>query len=469
MPSYLISCQKESSLFSNSSYSGRVIVIGGGIAGLHATLILKKHGVNARIYEADRRIGGRIKTQALGGPNDVPDSELLVNSPIEVGADLIFGQHNSLYNLARNFTHAIEELPQSSQYFLNNRLIDSAALATEFVYIESIKIKEELLSYTGADKTIDDYIIERRLKEEQQLESASQINIVRSNYLQINLILNTNISFEYGLLPRDLSIHEYQKKHKIREQENGIYRLFEDPFEHALRSLYGEATADIQFRQKVTAINYSETEIELSGEGSHLPIKADKVIITVPVDVLRGISFTPEIPEHNQQGLNNIKMSGAVKVFLRFSQKFWKEDLGKLFLPYPYSFLLVHPSKEHHILILYSYGPEAEGLTSLGADGLKLTTDLLDNIFGEKVASKSLQDFRIFYWNKELSESPFIPGAYSYVEEGFPDARAQLATPIGNKIYFAGEATHTHGQASSIQGAMETGLRAAHELLNSAS
>ena len=60
-------------------------------------------------------------------------------------------------------------------------------------------------------------------------------------------------------------------------------------------------------------------------------------------------------------------MSGAFKAFLRFNQRFWSEDLGKLFLPYPYSFLIPHPSTDHHILVLYSFGNESEGLTRLGS------------------------------------------------------------------------------------------------------
>ena len=469
LPSYLISCQKEDSLFSKSAYSGRVIVIGAGVAGLHATLILKKHGVNARLYEADRRVGGRIKTQVLGAAGDVASSsDLLVHSPVEVGAEFVYGQHNSLYDLLRNFTHSIEELPKTEQYFVNSRLFDTPTLEASAVYQQYAQIKAELLNYVGQDRTIDDYVIDRRQREEQQLELSSQISIVRQNYEQIFAILNATLSSEYGILANDLAIHEYQRKTKIRSQEAGIYRLSEDPFEHAIRALYQESTIDIAYRQKVTAIDYSESEIALSVEGSKTPIMADKVIITVPIDVLRGIRFTPDLSEEKQQALDNIKMGGAVKVFLRFTQRFWSEDLGKLFIPYPYSFLVPYPSTEHHILTLYSYGSESEGLTRLGADALTLTLELLDNVFGQKIATNNLRDFRIFHWNKELSESEFIPGAYSYVEEGFLEARAQLAAPIENKIFFAGEATHTHGQASSVQGALETGVRAAHELLKNA-
>lgn len=43
---------------------------------------------------------------------------------------------------------------------------------------------------------------------------------------------------------------------------------------------------------------------------------------------------------------------------------------------------------------------------------------------------------------------------------------ADLAEPINNKVFFAGEATSTHNH-STIHGAYESGLREAEVILNS--
>jgi monoamine oxidase len=40
-----------------------------------------------------------------------------------------------------------------------------------------------------------------------------------------------------------------------------------------------------------------------------------------------------------------------------------------------------------------------------------------------------------------------------------------LADSISGKVYFAGEATHTGGHHGTLHGAMESGLRAAMEIL----
>ena len=58
---------------------------------------------------------------------------------------------------------------------------------------------------------------------------------------------------------------------------------------------------------------------------------------------------------------------------------------------------------------------------------------------------------------------PFARGAYNYVRVGGRDARATLGAPIEDALFFAGEATSHDGQGGTVNGALRTGERAAHE------
>jgi len=57
-------------------------------------------------------------------------------------------------------------------------------------------------------------------------------------------------------------------------------------------------------------------------------------------------------------------------------------------------------------------------------------------------------------------------GAYSYVAAGGDGTQAELAAPLENKLFFAGEASETTGHHATVHGAFLTGLRAAAEILN---
>lgn len=59
----------------------------------------------------------------------------------------------------------------------------------------------------------------------------------------------------------------------------------------------------------------------------------------------------------------------------------------------------------------------------------------------------------------------WIGGSYSHALPGHADARQTLAKPVGERLFFAGEATH-RTDFSTAHGAWESGLRAADEAIN---
>ena len=73
----------------------------------------------------------------------------------------------------------------------------------------------------------------------------------------------------------------------------------------------------------------------------------------------------------------------------------------------------------------------------------------------EQLASALVQD-----WHAD----PCSRGGYSYVRVGGQGAREQLAEPIEDTLFFAGEATDID-EAGTVAGALRSGARAAREAL----
>jgi monoamine oxidase len=59
---------------------------------------------------------------------------------------------------------------------------------------------------------------------------------------------------------------------------------------------------------------------------------------------------------------------------------------------------------------------------------------------------------------------PFSLGAYSYARVGGIDAARELAAPVDDTLFFAGEATEFNGHQGTVSGAIATGQRSAHEI-----
>ena len=61
---------------------------------------------------------------------------------------------------------------------------------------------------------------------------------------------------------------------------------------------------------------------------------------------------------------------------------------------------------------------------------------------------------------------PFTRGAYSYATCDTPAAVKVVTQPVGNTLFFAGEALHDGPQMGTVEGALASGLQAAKEMAN---
>ncbi len=100
---------------------GRVAIVGGGIAGLTALHHLREAGVDARLYEAGGRLGGRIFTQKTG-----------TAPAFELGAQLVNSDHHDIRALAEQFGAELVDRkaePHRSIVVTGGRTVAEAELA----------------------------------------------------------------------------------------------------------------------------------------------------------------------------------------------------------------------------------------------------------------------------------------------------------------------------------------------------
>lgn len=91
--------------------------------------------------------------------------------------------------------------------------------------------------------------------------------------------------------------------------------------------------------------------------------------------------------------------------------------------------------------------------------------DSLRTIFGRRLDYRSLLEG--FCWH-DWQRDPFACGAYSYVLANGATARHSLAQPVEDTLFFGGEACATGNEAASVGGALQSGKRAARQLLEAA-
>ena len=116
------------------------------------------------------------------------------------------------------------------------------------------------------------------------------------------------------------------------------------------------------------------------------------------------------------------------------------------------------------VLTAWAGGPKATALAGLSPSAIiDAALASLQQLFGRR--RNWLRSMIETTYTHNWQSDPFSAGAYSYVKVGGLRARQQLAKPIEQTLFFAGEATDTTGQASTVAGAIASGQRAAKQLL----
>jgi monoamine oxidase len=200
---------------------------------------------------------------------------------------------------------------------------------------------------------------------------------------------------------------------------------------------------------------------------------APRAIITLPLGVLKAnnVAFSPALPE-KQNAISFLEMGPVVRVSLCFREKFWERDsemaeLGFLFTDDPqFPTWWTSNPLPYPILTGWAAGPNAAVHTGRSDHEIgQSAVQALGRIMG--VRESELQEQLTGSFMHNWQADPFSLGAYSYTAVGGMDAARTLASPVGNTLYFAGEATNGDGYNGTVHGAIATGLRAAKELLQS--
>jgi monoamine oxidase len=230
----------------------------------------------------------------------------------------------------------------------------------------------------------------------------------------------------------------------------------------------------------VKSIKWSAGAVQVTGELCGLPFAAHatRAIITLPLGVLQqepgaagAVRFTPPL-KAKSPALRLLASGSIVKMTLRFRSAFWEQIHGGRyrgagFFHAPGAAIQTFWSTgalNAPLLVAWVGGPRARKLAR-GSNPAIVRAALasLQGIFGRAVdVAAELQGVYYHDWEHDA----YSRGAYSYVRVGGIEARAALAQPLADTLFFAGEATDTDNESGTVTGALHSGIRAANELMS---
>jgi monoamine oxidase len=428
------------------------IVIGAGAAGLAAAQGLAGRSVRVVLLEARDRIGGRVWSRP------VPRTA----TPVELGAEFIHGPGE-----------------------LTMRLLRDAGMATidtggeEWTCSKDGELRREDRDYSSfagiveaAHALADDESVDRFLRRFEGDEATREAATTMRAFVEGFDAADPAIASARAMADEWRSGVDFAIARPL-----GGYRPM---FDH-LRDTCVAAGVQMCLSTIVRRISWRRGVVAIDANccGTSRTIHARVAILTLPVGVFRhrgdetGVAFDPQLPAAKIEALRSIEMGHAVRVALWFRTAFWERirngryrDAGFFRCerqPFPTYWTQLPVRNE--LVVAWVGGPRAIALSRV-AEG-----DLIEralNGFGALFNQPELvrQEFEGGLTH-DWSRDPFARGAYSYVAVGGGDARAALAAPVDDTLFFAGEATSTDGQSGTVNGALETGERAAAEAARS--
>jgi monoamine oxidase len=430
------------------------IVIGAGAAGLAAARSLGRRGLRVVVLEARDRVGGRV------------DSRFVTRTvtPAELGAEFIHGQAKRTMALLRDAGSAAIDLGGERWDCLSNG--ELARIEGDFVSAAGIFERSRALRN---DESVDQFL--RRFDHDDSMRETVE---EARGFVEGFEAADPAVASVRAIADEWRSGADSTSARPLGGYPPLLQRMQLDCVEAGVQITLSTAVRQIAWRR--AAVSVAAT----SALGEARVIRAPAAVITLPAGVLRhrdgetAVAFDPELPVRKREALMNIEMGHVVKVVLWFRSAFWERisaaryrDAGFFHCdsgPFPTYWVQLPVRGE--LVCAWAGGPKALALhRNLTENVVELAVRGFGELLGENALTRDEFEGGLTH---DWSSDPFARGAYSYVAVGGGDARATLAAPLDGTLFFAGEATATDGQGGTVNGAIETGERAAAELLQHA-
>jgi monoamine oxidase len=405
----------------------KIIVVGGGAAGLMTARELLKQGHNVTILEADDRLGGRIHT--------IHDTSF--QQPVERGVEFIHGNLPLTIGLLKESGIDYRAVRGAMVRIVNDdwKTQDDFTIGWEELMRKMNEIKE--------DMTVNEFL-EKNFSEEKYVE-------LRKSVLRFAQGFDLADPSKASMLAlREEWMEEADEQYRIPGGFDQLVNYLEQECRKAGGLIHTSST--------VTKIRWQKNEVTVFTADKKI-YNCNKVIITVSLGLLQAdppvILFEPAINNY-LEAAKKIGFGSVVRILLQFKEPFWEEkkkNIGFLFVDEPVPTWWTQLPSSYPLLTGWAGGPQAWQLENKDDEAiLELALQSLSDVFKKSVDElrQLLTASLVANWYKD----PFAKGAYCYSMVGSTEAQKLFNDPVSNTIFFAGEAFYDGPSPGTVEAAL---------------
>ncbi|HEV3357991.1 MAG TPA: FAD-dependent oxidoreductase [Pseudonocardiaceae bacterium] len=469
----------------------RIAIVGAGISGLAAALALQDKGIAATVYEANRRVGGRMFST-------VPGSYWAAGQVSEWGGELIDTDHTVIQALAQRFGLPLDDLRAAmptgatDTYYFDGHYYPYAQAKTDFEPV-----------YAALQKDLDSFVYPVTYD-----SNSSPAGIALSNMTAYDWIENRVPGGHRSLFGRLLDVAytiEFGAQTAAQtalgligllgyQSAPGAFDMFgtSDERYHIRggnqqlpRAIAAALAPDaIQFGQRLVSLavnnDTTQTLTFTTDNGATRTVTADHTILAVPLGVMKRIDFTQaRFDARKQATYAAMPMGVNGKLQLQFGSRLWNgtgawpgRSTGASYADTGYQNtweVSRAQSGTQGILVDYVGGDVARSFAPDHAFGSS------DNPKIHQYACEFLDQIEPVYpglsalWNGKALLStwylnPYSYGSYAYWPTRYCQYYAGYEGVRQGNVHFAGEHCSVNFQGY-MEGGAEEGQRAAGEII----
>jgi len=426
----------------SKTYSTDILVIGAGAAGLLAARELAVAGRRVCIVEARDRVGGRVHTLQPEG----------FTQPIEAGAEFMHGEVPLTRSLLRE-----AGMPWQATVGRTYQL-QAGQVQPEADYFAQLPPLLAKLDELAEDMPLADFLA-------QEFAGAAHATLrdFATQFAEGYDAADATRVSAWALRDEWAAGGADDSPRPV-----GGY----GPLLHWLAGQAQAAGATLHLATPIRQISWQPGAVVARAFNGTL-YEAQQVLCTVPLGVWQlaptaagYLHVVPEIPTHRAAAAQ-LGFGPVIKIVLEFDTAFWHDRLPEL------EFLLSDAPLPTWWSQLPSPVPQLTGWLA-GPAAQRLRTAPVETILQQALASLSyllatplaalharLRAHHVHNWGAE----PYAHGAYSYPTVGAPAARAALAAPVADTLFFAGEGVYEGPAAGTVEAGLVSGQVAARLLL----
>ncbi len=454
-----------------NNYPYDVAIIGAGLAGLNAALILEDMGLKTIVIEANSRVGGKLLTaKSLDGNQ-------------EIGGTSIGSGYQRLIKVIDKYQLAPYSPGKDNPYFGNRATamhLDNTLITNRDNW-EKSKLNPfpsnlrhqypwERLRYIINDlnplsKTTDWF---NPLYSKYDISLHKALQGYGLSKEEIHLVAGINPSHGNG--SEDISVLQYffsaswvkDQRKKMDKSKPGVFQIHGGNSlipQHMAASLKG----DLALNTKINGLKSNNQGIVLSTENG-IKIEAKTAISSIPLTALSNVKIeTKNIESNKLAAINNVGYSKVYMIYFKIIKPFWEYDE----LPLTYW-------TDTHIGRIFTV-PGSDGNPAyIKTWTTGSNTALLDKMSSNEASAYILKQLTLlrpslknsikpvlsWSWQNQLTAS----GTYVAWQPGAIKKFANVVAKPIPPLFFAGE--YTAKTDRGMEGAMESGERAAAEVIN---